>query len=225
MARDGVRARLLTAAGALLLGVAFCFAMYRGLTPYRYPSPKETYAWLFTSIPFAGLALLIVFGLRRAASLLGWVVLAALTVVAFVAAAGLWGGGSTPDAAVFLEVFYGAIVLVHLRAHQRPSRREESAAAMKANTKTPRTLGNALLIFTGIALLPSAAPWDAGTGHALAFGIAFAAPLWLSAAVALRQLARDRARTDVAGWAWFVAALLGLLLLFVAVGLSHLTFN
>ncbi len=219
------RERLITAAGAFLLGVGFCFAMYRWQTPYRYPSPKEAYAWLFTSIPFAGLAVLIALGLRRSASLLGWIVLATLTCVAFAAAAGLWAGGSTPDAAVFLQVFYGAIVLVHLRANQRLYRPEESTAAVTANARTPRRLAIALLVCTGIAALPVTAPWDPGTGGALAFGIAFVAPLWLSAAFALRQLARDQTRTDAAAWAWFLATLVGLAVLFAAVGLSHLTFE
>ena len=209
--------RLLPAAGALALGVAFSFAMYRWQMPYTRPSPAEAHAWAFTSIPFAGLAVLIVLGLRRSASVLGWIVLAALTAVAFVVAAHVGTHGSFADNAMILQILYGAVFLVHLRAHDRRKRPEESTAPMKTNTKTPRTLGIILLVCTGIALIPSTPPWDPGAGHAIAFGVAFAAPLWLSAAFALSQWARGRARSETAAWAWFFAALLGLLVLFVEV--------
>jgi len=217
MPRAGMRARVLDATGALGLGVAFCFAMYRWQMPYTHPSPAEAHAWVFTSIPFAGLAVLIVLGLRRSASVLGWIVLAALTAVAFVVGAHLGTHGSFGDNAVFLQILYGAVFLAHLRAYQRPRAPQESRADMKTNTKTPRTLGIILLVCTGVALIPSTPPWDPGTLHAVAFGVTFAAPLWLSAAFALRQWARGRARSETAAWAWFFAALLGLLVLFVEV--------
>jgi hypothetical protein len=214
--RVGVRARLLGATSAFALGVAFCFATYRLQHPYVWGtvmSPR-----LIVSIPFAGLAVLIAFGLRRSASVVGWIALAALTVLAFAAAGGRWFGG-TPEAAVDLQVFYGAIILVHLVGHSLG----ETRTPLKANRAIALSIGTALLVFTGIALLPIRTEgWDSETANALALGIAFAAPFWLSSVFALVQLALGRAKYRAAAYMWFGSALLGLFMLFVALGISHL---
>jgi hypothetical protein len=148
----------------------------------------------------------------------GWIALAALTVLAFAAAGDRWGGG-TPEAAVYFQVFYGAIVLVHLLGHWLG----ETSTPLRANRAIALGLGIALLVFTGIALLPIRTEgWDSETIKGLALGIAFAAPFWLSTVFALVQLALGRAKWRPAAYLWFGSALLGLFMLFVAVGISHL---
>ena len=97
------RERLIYAAGALGLGVAFSFAMSRWQPPYLNPSPNQAYVWLFTLIPFVGLAGLIVAGLSRSTSALGWIVLATLTGLAYAAGANQWWAGVSANAALFFQ--------------------------------------------------------------------------------------------------------------------------
>ena len=193
-----MRERLITAAVALLLGVAFCFAMYAWQTPYKYPSPNEANAPLFASIPFAGLAVLIVFGLRRSASVLGWIVLATLIGLAFAPGAHSWGG-TTPNDAMFYRLLYGAIVLGHLLAGKHPPRPEEAKAAIP--------LGIVLLASTVIAAFVCTRFTGTQWGTT-----AIVAPLWLSAAFALGKLAVGRTRVWFACLS-FAAAFLALVFL------------
>ncbi len=102
-----MRTRLLVAAGALLLGIAFSYAMYRVQPPFMNPSPGQTRIWILSAIPFAGLAVLIACGLRHSAGAVGWIVLAALTGLAYYAAgANRWDSGlNTASLPLGLEVF------------------------------------------------------------------------------------------------------------------------
>lgn len=220
--------RLLGAAIALLLGVAFSFAMYSWQTPYGQQPPYQTKDWLWSSIPFAGLAALIVGGLRRSAAALGWIVLAALTSLAYAASANLWWlkTGSYLDTAtipLWLQFFWGMIVLGNLvRFRERRSRPAEAEAPTIPAATTVRRLGIILLASTAIAFSPIL-PWTHATGRVLAFCLAAVCPLCLSSGFALVQFARGR-ESKTAAKAWLGATLLVLLGVFMAVAASHLTF-
>src|SRR5262249_2463711 len=141
-----MRERLIGATAALVLGVAFSYAMYRWQPPYTNPSPGQTKIWIVTAIPFAGLAVLIGCGLRRSAGVLGWVVLAALTGLAYGGSSLWWRLRVTGTTPLDYEVFYGAIVLGNLlRFRGRPSRRTESTTGAP-NATAARRLGIALLV-------------------------------------------------------------------------------
>jgi hypothetical protein len=221
--RADARTRWLDAAVALLLGVAFSFAIYHWLPPYTNPSPGQTRIWVLTSIPFAGLAVLLAAGVRRSVGALGWIALAALTVLAY---ANLWWQWGVNSATVPLgfQVFYGVIVLGHvLRFRGRPPRPAETIASTHPNGKAARRYGLILIVATVIASLPCFMPWSDGTDSVVAFCVAVIAPLWLSAAFVFVQWARDRAGRWAAT-AWLAATILCLPLLFFGVLLSHLSF-
>lgn len=219
-----MRTRLLAAPIALVLGVAFSFAMYRWHPPYTNPSPGQTKIWIVTAIPFAGLAVTIVWGLRRSAAAIGWIVLAALTGLAYYAAgANRWDSVlNTAALPLGLEVFYGAIVLGHLLRF-RESRSRPAGAGAPTRSRVMR-YGLVLLVATVIATLPCLVPWTDETGSTVAFCLAVIAPVWLSTVFILAQWARNRAST-LAARVWLAATLLCLPLLFFGVLLSHVTLN
>jgi len=209
---------------ALLLGVALSYAMYRWHPPYTDQSPNPTWVWVLTAIPFAGLAVLIACGLRRSAAVLGWIVLAALTFLAY---ENLWGRDpwslSSASMPLGFQMFYGVIVLVHLsRFRGRPSPAERVWFDDAQREGSPRRYGLILLVCTGIAALPCLKPWADVTGSVVEFCVLVIAPLWLSTVFILIERARDRASM----WAargWLVATLLCLPILFFGVLLSHVT--
>jgi hypothetical protein len=212
-----MRVRLYTAAAALGLGFAFCLGMNRLQPLYAHPLYGQAQEWLLTAIPFAGLAALIVAGLSRQASVRGWIVLAALTAIAFAAGDHNFAGSSHSGAVLFFQVFYGLIVVIHLGGHLRGA----GKAPLHADPVTARRIAIALGIFTVLAASPAFAPWVDGTGTEFAFGLAFAAPLWLSTVFAMRQVAVGRPKRSAPVYLWFGAALVGLFVLFIAVALSH----
>jgi len=217
-----MRERLISATAALLLGVAFSYAMYRWQPPYMNPSPAQTKVWVQTSIPFAGLAVLIAWGLRRSAAALGWIVLAALTGLAYAVSSHWWQWGvNSPTVPLGFQVFYGVIVLGHLLRFRGPrSSPAETGAPASHNGNPARRHWRVLVVATVIASLPCLAPWTDGTGSVVAFCVAAIAPLWLSTAVVLIQWTRDRA-SRWAARAWLAATVLCLPLLFFGVLLSH----
>jgi len=96
--------RAVAAAAVLLLGVAFCFAMYGWQLRYSYAF-HDPAGNLFLAIPFAGLAVMVACGMGRLAAIASWLILATLTVIAYVAAA---TSSSSTAALVFIAPFvYG----------------------------------------------------------------------------------------------------------------------
>jgi hypothetical protein len=75
--------RVLPATAALLLGVAVCFVMDAWAARHT-SSPMRVVGDLVLALPFAGLAAMIVGGMSRIASAVGWLVLASLTVFAYI---------------------------------------------------------------------------------------------------------------------------------------------
>lgn len=102
------RKRLITAAVALVLGLAFCFVMYWWQLRYAYAYHGMGLN-LFMSIPFAVLAGMVFGGMSRGATILGWIALAVMTAAAYVSAA--TNSNSTAVIVYVLPLFYGAIVL------------------------------------------------------------------------------------------------------------------
>ena len=179
------------------------------------------------SIPFAGLAALIVGGLRRWAAALGWVVLAALTSLAYAASANLWWlkTGSYLDTAtipLWLQFFWGMVVLGNLVRFREPrSRPAEADAPTTPDATRVRRLGIILLASTAIAFSPIL-PWTHATGRVLAFCVAVVVPICLSSGFALVQFAQGR-ESRTAAKVWLGATLLVLLAVFMALAASHLT--
>ena len=103
-----LRRRAVAASVALLLGLAFCFVMYWWQLRYQYAAHGFGLN-LFMAIPFAGLAAMVLGGLRVVPAAFGWLVLAVLTASAYVGAA----TSSSSTAAVLYvgPLFYGAVVL------------------------------------------------------------------------------------------------------------------
>ncbi|MGH2973239.1 MAG: hypothetical protein ACRDLE_14095 [Gaiellaceae bacterium] len=102
------RERAVAAAAVLLLGIAFCFVMYWWQLRYQYAF-HGALDNLDLAIPFAGLAAMVVGGMGRVATVLGWVVLATLTALAYVGAA---TSDSSTAAIVFAVPFiYGTVVV------------------------------------------------------------------------------------------------------------------
>ena len=100
------RSRAVEAAAVLLLGVAFCFVMYAWQLQYAYAAHGLAIN-LFVALPFVGLALMVLGGMGRVATVLGWLVLAGLTGVAYIAAA---TSSSSTAVLVFIAPFvYGTI--------------------------------------------------------------------------------------------------------------------
>jgi hypothetical protein len=94
------------AAIVLLLGVAFCFVMYAWQLRYAYAAHGLAIN-LLVALPFVGLALMVLGGMGRVASALGWLVLAGLTGIAYIAAA---TSSSSTAAVIFIVPFlYGTI--------------------------------------------------------------------------------------------------------------------
>ena len=101
-----LRSRAVAAATVLLLGVAFCFAMYAWQLRYAYAAHGLAVN-LFVALPFIGLAAMVLGGMGRVATALGWLALAGLTGFAYIAAA---TSASSTAAVVFLAPFvYGTI--------------------------------------------------------------------------------------------------------------------
>jgi hypothetical protein len=100
--------RLGWAVAAVLLGVAFCFAMYGWQSRYEYALDNPV-GNLLIALPFVALAGLIVCGMGRTAATLGWVVLAALTGFAYVAAA--TSTSSTAVLVFLVPFFWGGIAV------------------------------------------------------------------------------------------------------------------
>jgi hypothetical protein len=103
-----MRVRAIDAAIALLLGIAFCFVMYWWQLRYPYAAHGLSFV-LFTAIPFAGLAAMVMGGMRPVAAALGWLVLALMTGSVYVEAA--TSSSSTAAVLYLAPFFYGAIVL------------------------------------------------------------------------------------------------------------------
>lgn len=103
-----LRRRAVAAATVLLLGLAFCFVMYWWQLRYPYAARGFGFA-LFAAIPFGGLALMVIGGMSRVATVLGWLVLAVLTAGAYIGSA---TSSSSTSALIWLAPFiYGTIVL------------------------------------------------------------------------------------------------------------------
>jgi hypothetical protein len=101
-----LRSRAVEAATVLLLGVAFCFVMYTWQLRYPYAAHGLGII-LVVALPFLGLSLMVLGGMGRVATALGWLVLAALTGVAYIAAA---TSSSSTAVLVFIVPFlYGTI--------------------------------------------------------------------------------------------------------------------
>jgi len=131
------------------------------------------------------------------------------------------------------------IILGHLGSREHSWRLERAGAALKPNAPAAWTLGILLLACSGIAALLSEQAWaynrspacdeatnidgcpSVATMSALLFGISLAAGPWLSAAFADVQLALGRTTKGVA-LLWFGAALFGLLLLVMSIGISSM---
>lgn len=93
--------RLVAAAAVLVLGVAFCFAMYGWQLQYKYGF-HDPAGNLLLALPFAGLAVMVACGMGRLAAIVSWLILAALTGIAYVAAA---TSSSSTAALVFIAPF------------------------------------------------------------------------------------------------------------------------
>jgi hypothetical protein len=79
---------------------------------------------LFAAIPFLGLAAMVIGGMGRVATGLGWLILAALTGIAYVAAA---TSASSTAALVFIApFFYGAVAVSILFAIDQVIRRRNT---------------------------------------------------------------------------------------------------
>ena len=103
-----LRSRAVEAAAVLLLGIAFCCVMYAWQLRYAYAA-HGLGVNLFVALPFVGLAAMVLGGMGRVATVLGWLVLAALTGIAYITAA---TSSSSTAVLVYLVTFlYGAIVL------------------------------------------------------------------------------------------------------------------
>lgn len=226
-----MRWRLLDATAALGLGAAFCF-FTKG---QGYGSTHPEHVWP-VAIPFAGLALMRAGGVRRSTSAVAWIALAVLNSVAFVAA-NQSGSLTIQGGILFLQVYYGVMILGHLGSREHSWRLEEAGETLKPNAPAAWTLGILLLACSGIAALLSERAWaydrwpcnettsftdgcpSVATPSGLVFGILLAAAPWLSAAFTVVQLALGRTTKGVA-LLWFGAAVVGLLLLLLSIGLS-----
>jgi hypothetical protein len=106
------RRRAVDGAAVLLFGVAFCFVMYWWQLRYRYAAHDVGLA-LFASIPFLGLAALVALGgMRRVAAIVGWLVLAGLVGIAYVASA--TSSSSTAVVVWIAPYLYGGFALLIL---------------------------------------------------------------------------------------------------------------
>jgi hypothetical protein len=104
-----MRARPIRAAITLLLGVAFCFVMYAWQLHYEYAAHGLAMNFI-VALPFRGLALMVLAGMGRTATALGWLVLAALTGIAYIGAA---MSSSSTAVLIFIAPFaYGTIANV-----------------------------------------------------------------------------------------------------------------
>ena len=103
-----LRRRAVETSVALLLGIAFCFVMYWWQLRYHYASHGFGLN-LFMALPFAGLAVMILGGLRAVPAALAWLVLAVMTASAYVGAA--TSSSSTAAVLYVAPLFYGAVVL------------------------------------------------------------------------------------------------------------------
>jgi len=101
-----LRGRAVEAAAVLLLGIAFCFVMYAWQLRYAYAAHGLAVN-LFVALPFIGLALMVLGGMGRVATALGWFVLAGLTGVAYIGAA--TSSSSTAVLIFIAPFFYGTI--------------------------------------------------------------------------------------------------------------------
>jgi hypothetical protein len=102
------RRRVIAAAVALLLGIAFCFVMYWWQLRYRYGF-HDAADNLWLAIPFAGLAVMVWGGLRLVPAILGWLFLALITGAAYVGNA---TSSSSTAPVIFIAPFvYGTVVL------------------------------------------------------------------------------------------------------------------
>ena len=101
-----LRGRAVEAAAVLLLGIAFCFVMYAWQLRYAYAAHGLAVN-LFVALPFIGLALMVLGGMGRVATALGWFVLAGLTGVAYIGAA--TNSSSTAVLIFIAPFFYGTI--------------------------------------------------------------------------------------------------------------------
>ena len=101
-----LRSRAVEAAAVLLLGIAFCFVMYAWQLRYAYAAHGLAVN-LFVALPFIGLALMVLGGMGRVATALGWFVLAGLTGVAYIGAA--TSSSSTAVLIFIAPFFYGTI--------------------------------------------------------------------------------------------------------------------
>jgi hypothetical protein len=99
-----VSGRLSRATAVLLLGVAFCFVMYWWQLRYRYAF-HDASGNLILALPFVGLAAMVLGGMGRAATILGWLVLAGLTGAAYVS--GATSSSSTAPVAFVAPFVYG----------------------------------------------------------------------------------------------------------------------
>lgn len=108
---SGLSTRAVEAAAALLLGVAFCFVVFWWQFDYE-PGARGVWQPLVAATPFAGLALLVLGGMRRLATSIAFIVLAALTGLAF--AADAESTGSTSGLVWIGPLIYGPVVLVIL---------------------------------------------------------------------------------------------------------------
>lgn len=100
--------RTVGAAAVLLLGVAFCFVMYWWQLRYEY-AYRGLGLNLFMAIPFAALAAMVIGGMSRIATILGWLTLATLTGLVYVEVPK--DESSTAAIAYLVPLFYGVIML------------------------------------------------------------------------------------------------------------------
>jgi phosphotransferase system glucose/maltose/N-acetylglucosamine-specific IIC component len=123
--------KAIAALAVLLLGVAFCFVMYWWQLRYTYAFHGAA-GNLVLAIPFAGLAVMVAFGMSRLAAVASWLVLAALIGLAYVSAA---TSSSSTAAIVFIVPFvYGGVIVsvifaVDSTIRRRMQRRRSSAEA------------------------------------------------------------------------------------------------
>ena len=106
--RRALKRRGAGASAVLLLGIAFCFVMYWWQLRYEYAF-RDPAANLYLAIPFAGLAVMVAAGMTRPAAALSWLVLAALTGLAYVGNA---TSSSSTAPIVFIAPFlWGGLIL------------------------------------------------------------------------------------------------------------------
>ncbi len=98
--------RLKRATAVLLLGVSFCLVMYAWQLRYPYAAHGlGVNLWL--AVPFIGLAAMVLGGMGLVATLLGWLVLAGLTGLAYISAA--TSSNSTAVLVFIVPLIYGTI--------------------------------------------------------------------------------------------------------------------